>query len=231
MSATSRSKESHWDKKRRRSRCLVADHDCLFRGLIVAFLRDSKGRALSVWTADQPKAMIQSCCELKPDLLVVALGFLNSCSFESIAKLRKASPGTRILVYSAGAVDPAVIYALRAGIDGFVDRVTPRTFLKAIDLLIKGEHFYGPQASRLLREIAQGKHAGATALSRRECEILSLVAKGKTTKEIADILELSPATVGTHRRNEMSKVGAHNTAELIRFGYEHGLLSPIKSAD
>lgn len=227
-----RGKQPHRPTKgQRRPRCLVADHDCLFRALIIAFLRDTKGRDLQVRTADDPKAMIQSCGKLKPDLLVLALSFLNSCSFDSIEKLRKATPDTRILVYSAGAVDPAVIYALRAGVDGFVDRVTPKTFLKAIDLLIAGEYFYGPEASRLLREIAQGKHAGATALSHRECEVLALIAKGKTTKEIADVLELSPATVGTHRRNEMSKIGAHNTAELIRFGYEHGFLPMIKSTD
>ncbi len=90
-----------------------------------------------------------------------------------------------------------------------------------------GENYFCARSSRLLSEVARGLHPSsgdAPDISVREKEILTLIANGRTSKEIASALFISTFTVDTHRRNLMAKIGARNSAGVIRYALAHGLL-------
>ncbi len=100
-------------------------------------------------------------------------------------------------------------------------------FLDAVARVSAGENYFCARSSRLLSEVARGLHAStgdAPGISPREKEILILIAGGRTSKEIAGALFISTLTVDTHRRNLMAKIGAHNSAGVIRYALAHGLL-------
>ena len=147
-----------------------------------------------------------------------------------ISDLRKKIPQLRILAYSGSwANQTLIVHAIKSGIDGHVwSDVGVAEFLTAMHKTANGEKYFCPASARLLAEMTRNL-GGATALSKREIEILQLIAAGRTSKEIAKSLGLSPATVGTHRRNLMAKINAHNAAEVIRFGRAHDLIGADES--
>jgi DNA-binding NarL/FixJ family response regulator len=213
----------------RRTRCLIADESHLIRDLITTLLQREKGDVLAVRGVEDANAVLETGPAFHPDILLMELNALKNANGH-IHLMKEMMPATRLLVYAVAASDVEIVDALRAGVDGFCSKGTSREqFLEAVDRLARGEHYFCARSNRLLTEIAQGKHSettpsGESVLSPREEEILLLIASGKTSKEIAADLNLSAATVDTHRRNAMSKVRARNAADLIRYGYDHGLL-------
>ena len=101
--------------------------------------------------------------------------------------------------------------------------------------MARGENYLCARGTRLLLEIARSlpfEPAECTdqKLSGREKQVLGLITAGHTSKEIAEKLQRSLATVDTHRRNLISKIGARNAAEAIGYGHEHHLPRPVKSS-
>jgi len=143
--------------------------------------------------------------------------------------------GVRVLILTTFEVDEYVYQALRAGASGFLGKSAgPAELLDAIRLIHRGEALLSPAATRSLiaRCLASPEYGDRpaptrlAALTEREREVLALVAEGLSNDEIAQRLFLSPQTVKTHVNRAMTKLGAHDRAQLVVIAYQTGLVRP-----
>lgn len=214
--------------KRKPLRVFLADDHVLFRELLSELLAAESRSYEIVGQAGTAKAAMEACRTLKPDLLILDINLPGQSGIEAMPEIKRLCPFTRILLCSGSVNEQQIVTALRSNVDGFMEKTSDRQeFLAAVARVSAGENYFCARSSRLLSEVARGLHPSsgdAPDISPREREILSMIANGRTSKEIASALFISAFTVDTHRRNLMSKIGAHNTAGVIRYALARGLL-------
>ena len=143
----------------------------------------------------------------------------NLKGLEAIDGIRALCPNTRILVLSMH--KEYVHRALEAGVNGYLLKEdADRELFSAIGAIRQGDTFLSP---RLAGVLSGGGVRRLQTLSRREKDVLRLIAVGKPNREVAEELHISVRTVETHRANIMAKLEVANAAELIRFAIRHGL--------
>ena len=166
---------------------------------------------------------------LKPQILVVDLMLPGLGGLEVTAAVNRKVPDTRIVILSQYHEDVFVLEALRNGAAGFVSRDAGGVELvRAVREVMAGRHFLSPPLSEIVIEAYLGGTSNARnaydSLTRREREVLHLVAEGFSAKQIGARLEMSPRTAETHRAHVMHKLGLHNRKELIRFAVQRGIV-------
>ncbi|HWX74363.1 MAG TPA: response regulator transcription factor [Solirubrobacteraceae bacterium] len=161
--------------------------------------------------------------ESSPRVLLLDLSVYGGSSVAHIKRLRQAAPDTHIVVLTMDD-DPAFARnALDAGASAFVLKDTADTDLPAaIERAARGGEYVSAGVSARLQ--ALGRTGGGHELSRRETEVLRLLALGHTSVEIADRLRLSPRTVETHRARIYRKLGLSTRAQIVRYAIGRGLL-------
>ena len=166
---------------------------------------------------------------LRPQVLVVDLLLPGLGGLEITAEVARRAPGTKVVILSVSHEAVFVLEALRNGAAGFVTLDTSGTELaRAVREIMAGRHFLSPALSEVVIEAYLGGTASPDAyatLTRREREVLHLVARGLSAKEIARRLEMSPRTAETHRSHVMHKLGLRSRNELIRFAHRRGIVS------
>jgi DNA-binding NarL/FixJ family response regulator len=168
---------------------------------------------------------------LKPQVLVVDLMMPGLGGLEVTAAVTHKVPATRIVILSMYHEDVFVLEALRNGAAGFVSKdASGVELVRAVHEVVAGRHFLSPPLSEVvIQAYLGGKTGGGDAygtLTRREREVLHLVAEGLSAKEIARRLGMSPRTAETHRSHVMHKLGLHSRTELIRFAIRRGIVPP-----
>ncbi len=179
--------------------------------------------------ASTAKEAISACQQFSPDILILDINLPGESGLEAIPKLKRLCPKTRILLCSGSVTEQGIVAALRTGADGFMEKTHSRSvFLEAVGRIAEGKHYFCTRSTKLLAEMARGLHPEAkeeaSELTAREKEIVALIARGCTNKEIACKLHIAVGTVDTHRTNLMRKLGARNTAELTRYAIERRLV-------
>jgi len=211
-------------------RIVVVDDHQFMRELISSRLARDNGRFDVIAEKGDAISAIKACHELAPDLLILDINLPDLSGIEAVPHIRKVSPNTRILLCTAFVSDDRVIDALRSGAQGFVEKTnTWGDFIEAVERVSRGEQFFRAQSSPALSDVARvGKEqepaVPAVAISTREKEILTLVAEGDTSKEIASKLHISIGTVDTHRNNLMKKLNVRNVAGLVVYAFRVGLI-------
>jgi DNA-binding NarL/FixJ family response regulator len=159
-----------------------------------------------------------------PDVAVLDLSMPNLSGIEAAARIVASHPQTAVVVLSMHSDEGYVLRALKAGAKGYLLKDSAEgDLINAIRAVSEGKTFFSPEVSRMLvddyvREIrTRGVEDSFDLLTSREREILQLVAEGKSNKEIAGALNLSPYTVETHRRNLQDKLNLHSFAELVLY--------------
>lgn len=189
---------------------LIDDHAALRDGLGVLLERRGFRVLAAAETAAAGEAAI---AEHKPTVAVVALNLPDEGGAKLIRRLSARGSGPRFLVYT-GVTDPAVISdALECGADGFVAK--PRdlsVLIEALREVARGNTYRDPALVKLSRLAGSEQ---ARVLSRREAEILELLATGLTGEQAAERLVLSPETIRTHVRNAMGKLDARTRTEAV----------------
>ena len=165
---------------------------------------------------------------LGPDVVVLDLIMPHLNGLEAAHEILQARPGTRIVLLTMHTEEHQVVAALRAGIRGYVVKTqAAEDLVQAIRDVTAGDAYLSPGVSRLLVEgyLAQSTPA-PDPLAPRERQVLQLVAEGKTSKEIAALLDLTVRTAESYRTRIMEKLDIHETAGLVRYAIRRGLIEP-----
>ncbi|MGC4852434.1 response regulator [Micromonospora sp. DT4] len=191
---------------------------------------------LVVATSGEGRQAIRVAAAVRPDVVVLDLQLPDISGVEVVVGLRAVLPDVRVLMLSASGEEQSVLDAVKAGATGYLVKSTaPGEFLDAVRRTAAGDPVFTPGLAGLAlgeyRRLAAGPDPGTAddgepgtpRLTGRETEVLRLVAKGMSYKQIAQRLGLSHRTVQNHVQNTLGKLQLHNRVELTRYAIERGL--------
>lgn len=204
-----------------RTRVLIADdHRIVGEGLRSLLADDFD----LVGIAEDGRDLIAKAKTLSPDIVIADISMPNLGGIEALEHLKRDNPAIKV-VFLTMHQDPA--YARRAiavGGDGFVVKHSAAAELvMALRAALKGETFISPSVTSLLLRERKGDIQSEPVITARQREILNLVAHGRSAKEIAAELKISPRTVEFHKYQIMQNYDLHSTAELIHFAIKQGI--------
>jgi DNA-binding NarL/FixJ family response regulator len=192
--------------------------------------RDLTERGFAVRaTAGDAAAAARIARAVRPDVVLMDLNLGSESGVAAIREITGALPDTRVLVLSASGEHVDVLEAVKAGASGYlVKSASADELAAAVRQTAAGDAVYTPGLAGLVlgeyrRMAAEATGTGEPSLTQRETEVLRLVAKGLTARQIASRLTLSHRTVENHVQSTLSKLQLHNRVELARYVIEHGL--------
>ncbi len=185
-----------------------------------------------VGEAEDGKDAIRRAEELSPDLMLVDLSMPRTNGVDAIREIKSRCPETKIVALTVHKEEEYVLAALEAGADGYVlkDATRPQLMM-AIETVLDGKSYLSPGVSeRVIQGYLDGKKrvkpsSSWDTLTRRERQVLKLIAEGYRNREIADYLCVSVKTVEKHRANLMQKLDLHNASALTALAIEKGLIT------
>ncbi len=206
-----------------KERILLADGQLSVRELLAGLLA-REGRYEVIGHSGSGAEALGICRKLKPHLVILDLVLPELCGVEFLRRAAMLEPRPRLLVYCSTLDPQIIIEALRRGPDGFVMKCDPLQCLReAIGVVLRGGAYFTARASEhLVRMKADGGRD--CDLSKRQREILQLIAEGRSSKEISLRLSLSTKTVENHRAQLMRKLRLHGVADLTRRAVKLGLV-------
>jgi DNA-binding NarL/FixJ family response regulator len=208
-------------------RVLIADDHALVRAGIRALV-EKIDDVVVVGEAGKGGEALELVRQLKPNLMLLDITMPDGGGFEVLDQVTKKHPDIRVIVLTVHEAGEYAIRALREGAAGFLPKSAASTELEqAIQTVVRGETYISPETSRkTLLEYGKGvtKRDLLATLSPRQREVLRLIAEGRTTKQIAQVLEISVKTVETHRAQLMERLGIHDVAGLVRYAIIVGLI-------
>ena len=209
-------------------RILIADDHGVIRAGLRALL-DGLPEITVVGEASDGSEALSKAVELKPDIVLMDLSMPLMGGIETTRQLTQNKPGIRILILTVHEDESLLKEAIRAGAAGYiVKRAAQEDLLHAIRVVARGDLYVHPSMTRVLftepTPISTSKVSEVETLTLREIEVLQLLAKGYTNRQIAEQLSLSPRTVEGHRANLSGKLGLHSRVELVEYAEMHGLL-------
>jgi len=206
---------------------LVDDHTMLRHGLRRT-LRESGFEV--VGEASNGRAGVQLVRELKPDVVVMDLEMPQMNGIEATQAIVDADPGARVLMLTVSTDGDDVLDALAAGACGYLLKTAPpEETVRAIAAAHAGDSTISPGVAGRLVERVRGDAARPLSpppspLTRRELEILRLIAEGRENNEIADILVISPSTAKNHVAHVLDKLGMENRVQAAVYAVRNGLV-------
>jgi DNA-binding NarL/FixJ family response regulator len=210
-------------------RVLLADDHALVRAGIRSLL-NAMNEVEVVAEASSGEEAIELAASSHPDVVLMDIAMKGITGLEAAARMRGRNPEVRVVILSMHSGEEYVLQALRAGAVGYLlkDAATGELEL-ALRSVMRGESWLSPAVSRQVVEGYAQRAGGEQApevLTARQREVLRLVASGKSTKEIAFLLNLSVKTVETHRAQIMERLGIRDVAGLVRYALRTGLVPP-----
>ena len=207
-------------------RVLIADDHALVRAGIRALVERIEGITV-VGEAGSGTEAMEKASELNPDLLLLDLTMPEGGGFVVLDHVVRHCPGVRVIVLTVHEASEYARQAMREGAVGFLPKSAASNELeKAIQTVTRGQPYISPEISRniLLDDPPDPKKKLLSSLSPRQREVLRLIARGKTTKQIAQMWGISPKTVESHRAQLMDRLDIHNYAGLVRYAISVGLV-------
>ncbi len=199
---------------------LLADDHFIVREGLRACFADQKQIKI-VGEASNGKEAIEKAEALRPDVILLDISMPVMSGIEALPILRRRVQNSKIIVLTIHNSKEYVSRILKSGAHGYVLKdAAPAELLRAIESVYGGDAFFSPAVSKTLVSSIQREEA---ELSKRECEVLSLIAEGYSNVEIAERLFISERTVGTHRERIMKKLDIHSAAGLTKYAIAHGL--------
>jgi DNA-binding NarL/FixJ family response regulator len=214
---------------------LVDDHKIMRDGIKAILNRSNEFRV--VGEAENGTDAVQFVRKFRPQLVLMDIGLPGLNGVETTAEILRHQPDCKIVILSMYDDEHSVVSAVRSGARAFIlKRASDNDLLEALRMVAAGGMYLSPQVSdRLLSRIQKGDlEARQTpkvleALSPREVQVLRLVADGKTSKEIAVLLDLREQTVRSYRKTMMKKLGVNNVAGLTQLALSTGLTENARS--
>jgi DNA-binding NarL/FixJ family response regulator len=208
---------------------LVDDHKIMRDG--IKAILEHASEFVVVGEAENGVDAVQTCRELRPDIVMMDISLPGLNGIEATTELLRHCPSTRVLILSMYDDEHSVVSAIRSGARAFViKKASDNDLLDALRTVAKGGSYLSPQVSdQLLKRIQRGDleskavPSALESLSPRELQVMRLVAEGRTSKEIAGLLDLGLQTVRSYRKTLMKKLGVNNVAGLTHVALAAGL--------
>lgn len=209
-------------------RILLADDHALIRTGIRNLLEGRKDFAI-VGEASDGEEVLRQVIALKPDIVIVDISMPKVSGIDATKHIKERFPDIRVLVLTMHENPEYVYQIFKSGASGYLLKNTGKEeLIEAIRAVSQGKKFVSPHVSEIMiseyirKANARDEGSEGTQLTKREREILELIARGMNNQQIADKLFISPRTVDTHRTNIMQKLNVHDAANLVRYALEHG---------
>lgn len=220
------------------TRVLIVDDDDLMRAGLRELLCGDPQIEIVGEAATGRQAVDQSR-RLTPDVVLMDVRMPDLDGITATRQLAGAAPTSRVLILTTFEQDDYIFGALRAGASGFMlKRTSPEELLAAIHTIAAGDCLLSPSVTRrVIDRVAQqptpelGDHAKLSQLTPRERQVLELVARGLSNREIAAALTVEDSTIRTHIKRILMKLDLRDRVHAVMFAYETGLNRPAGSAD
>ncbi len=208
---------------------LVEDHHVVRKG--ISYLLSLEEDIDLVGEAEDGNEAVKMAKDLCPDVVVMDITMPNLNGIDAVKQIKKAIPETKVMILTMHTREQYIRQALREGASGYLlKESTQEELVNAIRTVHKGGVALSPSISRFVlkeyvRQADPKKEVDSLELlTDRERQVLRLVAEGKTNKEVAKCLSISKSTVNIHRTNIMQKLDIHDTAGLVRYSMEKGII-------
>jgi len=209
---------------------LADDHAVVRKGL--RYLLETQGQHTVIGEAADGREAVRLCSEMKPDVVVMDIAMPGLNGIDATAQILKENPDIAVVILSMHSDESYILRALTSGAKGYLLKDSAEEDLvKAIETVASGRPFFSPVIAQAMlddyvRQLQmRGVQDSYDLLTDREKEVLQMLAEGKSNKEVATILNLSPYTVETHRNRIMQKLNLHNTAELVLYAVRKKLIT------
>ena len=202
---------------------LADDHPVVLQGL--KFLLAREGFVIVAEATDGREALSRAET-LQPEVAVLDLAMPGLNGLDAAREIMQHSPNTKTIILTQHSEEPYILEALRAGVHGYVlKNQAISDVVQAIRDVNRGKFYVSPTISNAVVSAYRGQtKLSSDPLTRREREVLQLVAEGKSTKKIAEMLGITRKTAESHRSHLMVKLGIHEVAGLVRYAVRHGLV-------
>lgn len=217
-----------------RIKVLLVDDHTIVRDSIAIMLTQLEDIQI-VGSLSSGEELISKMRDLNPDIIIMDIHMKGMTGIEATRWAKERNSKIKVILLSMEVKKELVSAGIQSGIDGYLPKdVEKATLIEAIRVVSKGEKYFNEAITNLVfedfysREVSARQtkqHLQLTDLSKREMEVLQLVASGKSDKEVADQLFISTKTVNTHKMNILGKLGLKNTAELVRYALKHKLIA------
>ena len=201
---------------------IADDHDVVRAG--IRFLLQRQEDMEIVGEASDGRQVVRLAEALSPSVIVMDIAMPQLNGIDAAAQILNRDPDIKIIVLSMYADEEFLIRALTAGVKGYLLKdAVQADLLRAVRAIATGRSFFSPAIAQTLAEdyVRQLQNKGIEdsyeLLTEREREVLQLLAEGKSNKEVATLLNVSPYTVETHRTHLMQKLNLHNTADIVLY--------------
>jgi DNA-binding NarL/FixJ family response regulator len=207
---------------------VVDDHEVVRRGLR-ALLQEQPGWQVIAEACDGREAVARSA-EFKPQVAIMDIMMPLLNGLDAIKQMTRVSPRTKVLILTLHEEDSVIRKALAAGARGYICKAdASRDLVAAVNALLSNKTFFTQKAAQMVLDGYLGKapksgQPSELQITERQREIVQLLAEGKSSKEVANVLDLSVKTVETHRNNILRKLNCHSVSELVRYAIRNHLI-------
>ena len=213
---------------------LADDHEVVRRGLCAILRKQPEWEVCG--EASNGREAVEKALSLKPHVVILDIGMPELNGLEATRQILKARPETKILVLTLQDSDHVVKEVLNAGARGFLLKSdAAQELVSAVEALRTGKIYFTPKVASMVLDgylrrdqVAPVEAEPSSRLTSREREIVQLVAEGKSSKEVANALDLSVKTVETHRSNIMRKLEVHSVSDLVLYAVRNNIVHVVQ---
>jgi len=214
-------------------RVLLVDDDDLMRAGLRAVLSSDEGVTV-VGEASDGRGSVELVRRLSPDVVLMDVRMPDLDGISATREILAGTPGVKVVILTTFEQDDYIFGALRAGASGFLlKRTKPEELIAAIHTIAAGDSLLSPSVTRrVIERMAEqpledhAEDQRVDELTRRELEVLELIARGLSNSEIAEAFVIEQSTVKTHDKRILMKFRLRDRVQAVIFAYEHGLVRP-----
>ena len=220
------------------TRVLIADDDNLMRAGLIELLSNDPTIEV-VGQASTGREAVERTSQFGPDVVLMDVRMPDLDGIAATRELSRAATGAKVLILTTFEQDDYIFGALRAGASGFLlKRTRPEDLIAAVHTIADGDSLLSPSITRrVIDRMAQqptpelADHARLGELTPREREVLELIARGLSNREIAAVLVVEESTIRSHVKRLLTKLGLRDRVQAVIFAYETGVNHPAVSAE